>query len=149
MNYPLHEQELLALVDIVKSYEHWLIGRPFTAVTDSQAMLSLMRQKHLSPRQWRSITYLSKFDIKFKFIPGKRNIFANLLSRIAERSTYQHDLPYLEESEILVRAIQLRRGKTLLEEPAIKRNSPKNSRPNRGPSADDSHGVETLKPKPG
>jgi RNase H-like domain found in reverse transcriptase/Integrase zinc binding domain/Chromo (CHRromatin Organisation MOdifier) domain len=127
-NYPVHEQELLALVDIVKSYEHWLLGRPFTAVTDSQAMLSLMKQKHLSPRQWRAMTYLSTFDIKFEFLPGKRNIIADLLSRIAERSTYQHDLPYLEESdETAVAAMQLRRGKTLLETPLINTRSHKSA----------------------
>src|SRR5438876_11975762 len=62
-NYPVHKQELLALEDTIKSYEHWLIGRPFTAVTDSQAMLSLLKQKHLSLRQWQSVMYLSKFDI--------------------------------------------------------------------------------------
>ena len=120
-NYPVHEQELLALEDTIKSYEHWLIGRPFTAVTDSQAMLSLMKQKHLSPRQWRSVTYLSKFDITFKFIEGKKNIIADLLSRIAERSTYKHDLPYLQETDTHLAAIQLRRGKTLLDKPAIKK----------------------------
>src|SRR5436189_3985101 len=127
MNYPVHEQELLALEDIIKSYEHWLIGRPFTAFTDSQAMLSLLKQKHLSPRQWRSVTYLSKFDIKFQFIQGKKNIIADLLSRIAERSTYQHDLPYVEESDAHLAAMQLRRGKTLLEEPQIKKQSKKRS----------------------
>ena len=88
-------------------------------------MLSLMKQKHLSPRQWRSVTYLSKFDINFKFIEGKKNIIADLLSRIAERSTYKHDLPYLEESDAHLAAIQLRRGKTLLEKPAIKKRSSK------------------------
>jgi hypothetical protein len=126
-NYPVHEQELLALVDLVKSFEHWLLGRPFTAVTDSQAMLSLMKQKHLSPRQWRAMTYLSKFDMHFEFLPGKKNIIADLLSRIAERSTYQHNLPYLEESDELddsmLGAIQLRRGKVLLEKPVIKKRS--------------------------
>src|SRR5436305_13350109 len=117
----VNEQELLALEDTIKTYEHWLIGRTFTAFTDSQDMLSLMKQKHLSPRQWRSVTYLSKFDINFKFIEGKKNIIADLLSRIAERSTYKHDLPYLEESDTHLAAIQLRRGKTLLEKPAIKK----------------------------
>src|SRR5205814_10361721 len=120
-NYPVHEQELLALEDTIRSYEHWLIGRPFIAVTDSQAMLSLMKQKHLSPRQWRTVTYLSKFDITFEFVEGKRNVIADLLSRIAERSTYKHDLPYLEESEAHLAAMQLRKGKTLPEEPLIKR----------------------------
>src|SRR5437762_8263573 len=123
-NYPVHEQELLALEDTIRSYEHWLIGRPFIAVTDSQAMLSLMKQKHLSPRQWRTVTYLSKFDINFEFVAGKKNIIADLLSRIAERSTYKYDLPELEESDLHLNAISLRRGKVLLEEPAIKRRAP-------------------------
>jgi transposase InsO family protein len=143
-NYPVHEQELLALVDIIKSYEHWLIGRPFTAYTDSQAMLSLMKQKHLSPRQWRAVTYLSKFDIQFEFIPGKKNIIADLLSRIAERSTYQHDLPYLEEDDTHLAAIQLRRGKTLLETPAIKRRIPK-SIPNLDTGAPTGRNLPTAK----
>jgi hypothetical protein len=36
----------------------------FAAYTDSQAMLSLMKQKHRSPRRWRVVTCLSKFDIQ-------------------------------------------------------------------------------------
>jgi hypothetical protein len=65
------------------------------------------------------MTYLSKFDIQFEVLRGKKNSMADLISRIAERSTYQHDLPYLEESDELddsmLGAIQLRRGKVLLE----------------------------------
>src|SRR5436190_9280391 len=80
----------------------------------------LQTEKHLSPRQWRTVTYLSKFDIKFEFVPGKKNVIADLLSRIAERSTYQYDLSELEESELDLNAMSLRRGK-VLEEPAIKR----------------------------
>src|SRR5436305_3308026 len=90
-------------------------------------MLSLMKQKHLSLRQWRLITYLSKFDINFKFIEEKKNIIADLLSRIAKRSTYKHDLSYLEESNAHLAAIQLRRDKTLLKKPAIKKRSFKQS----------------------
>ena len=67
------------------------------------------------------VMYLSKFDITFEFVEGKRNVIADLLSRIAERSTYKHDLPYLEESEAHLAAMQLRKGKTLSKEPLIKR----------------------------
>lgn len=145
-NYPVHEQELLALVDLIKSYEHWLLGRPFTAVTDSQAMLSLMKQKFLSPRQWRAMTYLSKFDMTFKFIPGKKNIIADLLSRIAERSTYKHNRPYLSESddeESAITAIQLRRGKTLLEKSLFKKRT---SRPRNTPTNATSKSTPTQEP---
>ena len=78
-----------------------------------------------SPRQWRTVTYLSKFDITFEFVERKKNIIADLLSRIAERSTYKNDLPYLEESEAHLAAIQLRRGKMLLEKPLTKRRNVK------------------------
>jgi RNase H-like domain found in reverse transcriptase/Integrase zinc binding domain/Retrotransposon gag protein/Retroviral aspartyl protease/Reverse transcriptase (RNA-dependent DNA polymerase)/Chromo (CHRromatin Organisation MOdifier) domain/Zinc knuckle len=130
-NYPTHEQELLALEDLLKSYEHWLLGRKFTVITDSQQMLSLLTQKSLSHRQMRTVIYLSQFDIEFRHIEGKKNIIADLLSRIAERATYRNDLPAVIESadnddnpyETVLRAyaIQLRRGKVLLDEPQIKR----------------------------
>ena len=48
-----------------------------------------------------------------------------MLSRIAERSTYKKDLPYVEESDAHLAAMQLRRGKTLLEEPQIKKRTKK------------------------
>ena len=129
LNYPVHEQELLALEDLIKSYEHWLLSRPFTAVTDSQAILSLLKQKHLSPRQWRSVIYLSKFDITFEFIEGKKNIIVDLLSRIAERSTYKRNLPFVKESDPQVVAIQLCHGKQLLEKPQIKKRSTSSAKP--------------------
>jgi hypothetical protein len=124
-NYSVHEQELLALQDLIKSYEHWLIGRPFITVTDSQPMLELLKQKYLSHRQMRTVLYLSKFDITWEFVPGKKNIIADLLSRVAERSTYRHDLPVLEEDDSHLAAIQLRRGKVLLEMPAPKKRQAK------------------------
>jgi hypothetical protein len=132
-NYPVHEQELLALQDLIESYEHWLIGRPFIAVTDSQPMLALLKQKYLSHRQMRTVLYLSKFDITWEFVPGKKNIIADLLSRIAERSTYRHDLPVLEEDDSHLGAIQLRRGKVLLEQPVLKK------RPSRATVEHDEH----------
>jgi hypothetical protein len=106
---------------MIRSYEHWLIGRPFIAVIDSQAMLSLMKQKHLSLRQWRTFMYLSNFDITFEFIEGKKNVIADLLSKIVEQSMYRYNLPYLKESDTHLTAIQLRYSKTLLEKPLIKK----------------------------
>ena len=61
-----------ALGDLIKSYEHWLIGGPIIAITDSHAILSLLKQKRLSPRRRRSVFCLSKFDITFEFIEGNR-----------------------------------------------------------------------------
>jgi RNase H-like domain found in reverse transcriptase len=49
-NYPTHEQEPLAVVDILKTYYHLMAGREFTLLADPQAMTSIFSQKHLSPR---------------------------------------------------------------------------------------------------
>ena len=124
-NYP--EQELLFLQDLIKSYEHWLIGRPFRAVIDSEPMLALLKQKYLSHRQMRTVLYLTKFDITRGFVAGKKNIFADLLSGVVERSTYRHDLPVLEEDDSHLAAIQLRRGKVLLDKPVLKKRQVKHS----------------------
>ena len=131
-NYVTHEQELLALEDLLKSYEHWLLGRKFIVITDSEPMLSLLKQKSLSPRQMRTVMFISKFDIEFRHVEGKKNIIADLLSRIAERSTFRNDLPTVSEAEdensnpyethhLYAAPIQLRRGKVLLDQPFIKR----------------------------
>jgi transposase InsO family protein len=143
-NYPAHEQELLAVVDMLETYYHLLAGRKFTLVTDSQAMLSLFTQRHLSPRQSRWVIFLNQFQMNIVHLPGKKNIIADLLSRIPERSSYVADtLQYVPDSVDIpeqntfpsmsatlpsttppppeAAAITLRRGKVLLEKPAIRK----------------------------
>jgi hypothetical protein len=142
-NYPAHEQELLAVVDMLETYYHLLAGRKFTLVTDSQAMLSLFTQRHLSPRQSRWVIFLNQFQMEIVHLPGKKNIIADLLSRIPERSTYvANSLEFVPDSVDIpdqnnfpgppaappappappaAAAITLRRGKVLLETPAIRK----------------------------
>lgn len=97
--------------------------------------------------------YLSKFDLKFEFLSEKKNIIADLLSRVAERSTYQHDLSYLKESDddddSMIGAIQLWREKTLLEIAIIRKRS-KKSRSRAGSALTSSQSVmpEAASPQP-
>src|SRR5437667_3893024 len=81
-NYPMHEQELLTVEDLVKSNERLLIGRPFVLVTDSQAN-GLIDEAEACFSSSMANGHLSKFDITFEFIPDKKIIIADLLSRIA------------------------------------------------------------------
>ena len=72
----------------------------------------------------------------FEFVEGKKNIIADLLSRIAECSTYKKNLPFVEESDAHLAAIQLRQGKMLLEQPQITKRSKKRAKtPSPGPSS--------------
>ncbi|KAJ3474471.1 hypothetical protein NLI96_g12441 [Meripilus lineatus] len=62
-NYPVHEQELLAIVE-------------------SQGIRVIKTQKHLSPRQHRWVDVLNEFDYDINYIPGETNVLADALSRI-------------------------------------------------------------------
>ena len=86
-NYPVHEQELLALVETLKRFRGILHGTRFTVRTDHRALTHLMKQKNLSARQHRWLDVLSEFDFEIEYIPGETNRFADALSRIYSDET--------------------------------------------------------------
>ena len=92
-NYPVHEQELLALIETLKRFRGILHGTKFTVRTDHKALIHLMKQKDLSPRQHRWLDILNEFDFTIEYIPGETNELADALSRI-----------YSDEQEGVIRA---------------------------------------------
>src|ERR1700749_2529932 len=52
-NYPVHEQELLAIVHALREWRHYLLGNRFTVVTDHRSLQYLQSQDKLSARQAR------------------------------------------------------------------------------------------------
>ena len=80
-NYPTREQELLALVDALKHWRHYLIGAPFQIKTDHKSLEYLQTQPHLSGRLVRWSQYLQEYDFSLQHIRGVDNIVADALSR--------------------------------------------------------------------
>ena len=79
--YPVHDRELLAIVRALQAFRHLLDGAPVTIVTDHSALTHFFTQPHLTSRQLRWSLFLSQFNAKLKYEPGRNNIVADALSR--------------------------------------------------------------------
>ena len=81
--YPVHEQELLAVIIALKEWRHYLHGNPFTirVLTDHHSLQWLRTQPQVSARQARWLERLAEFDFKIEYQEGKKNVVADSLSR--------------------------------------------------------------------
>src|SRR5947207_2093369 len=87
ISYPTHDQELLAIVDACKYFQHILLGNHFTIITDNSSLKTLLSKptKLLNNHQVHWIEILSPFDFEILHIPGSKNIIADALSRLHEK----------------------------------------------------------------
>jgi hypothetical protein len=92
-NYPVHELELLAIVESLKRFSHLLQGVKFRIYTDHMGLEWITTQKKLSPRQARWLEVLADFDFEIIHVPGEMNKLADALSRM-----------YSDEPQGIVRA---------------------------------------------
>jgi hypothetical protein len=79
--YPVHEQELLAILNALKAWRHYLGGRHFTVTTDHESLKYLETSTMATPRQMRWTAWLSEFDFTIKYARGDTNVAADALSR--------------------------------------------------------------------
>ncbi|MCW2743449.1 MAG: uncharacterized protein JWR45_3871 [Blastococcus sp.] len=86
-NYPVHEQELLAVISALKEWRHYVFGKEFKVVTDHQSLRYLGTQPNLSPRQVRWMEFLQQFEpFVIEYQPGKGNVVADALSRRSDHN---------------------------------------------------------------
>jgi hypothetical protein len=84
LNYPVHEQELLAVICALDEWRHYLYGQHFTIITDHRSLQYINTQPHLSARQRRWVEKLQQFDFTIEYKDGKSNVVADALSRRAD-----------------------------------------------------------------
>ena len=80
--YPTHDQELLAIIDSLRVWRHLLEGskHPVIIFTDNLALKYFTTAQDLSNRQARWSQFLSRFDYRIRYVPGRKNK-ADALSR--------------------------------------------------------------------
>ena len=80
-NYPVHEKEMLALVDTLEEWRHYFLGVVVLVYTEKSALSYLQKNPKPSPRQVRWLEKLQRYDLKISHIPGRSNVAADALSR--------------------------------------------------------------------
>ncbi|XP_075431242.1 GDP-D-glucose phosphorylase 1 isoform X2 [Ascaphus truei] len=83
-NYDVGNRELLAVKMALQEWRHLLEGskEPFTILTDHKNLLYIENARRLGPRQARWALFFSRFDFHLSYIPGTKNVKADVLSRI-------------------------------------------------------------------
>jgi RNase H-like domain found in reverse transcriptase/Reverse transcriptase (RNA-dependent DNA polymerase)/Integrase zinc binding domain/Retroviral aspartyl protease/Integrase core domain/Chromo (CHRromatin Organisation MOdifier) domain len=81
--YPVHEQELLAIIHSLSTWRHYLHGAQFTVrvMTDHKSLQHFKTQPQLSARQTRWLDVIADYDFEIEYIEGKTNVVADGLSR--------------------------------------------------------------------
>lgn len=75
--------ECLAIKEAVKYWQHWLMGKEFTVYSDHKPLENLNLKARTDEELGDLTYYLSQYNFKVRYNPGKTNQEANCLSRNA------------------------------------------------------------------
>ena len=75
INYKIHDKELLAIVDSFRDMQAWLVGspHPISVISDHKNLEYFMSSCVLNHRQAHWSMFLSEFNFKLDYAPGKKN----------------------------------------------------------------------------
>ena len=100
LHYPVHELELLAIVDEVQLFHPQLYGPRFPVVTDNKALSYVLSQTNLPYHQTRGRMFLQSYDFDIIHRPGKDNVLEDPLSRIGEEREASADMILVDPTEM-------------------------------------------------
>ena len=81
-NYNTTEKELLSVVFACNKFRTYILGYPVTVRSDHKSISFLKRCKLSHGRLTRWVLALQEYDITWEYIPGRKNVAADVLSRI-------------------------------------------------------------------
>jgi hypothetical protein len=98
-NYSVGDLELLAVVSALRQYQHYLIDRKVTIVSDSVTVQFLHKLPLLSVRHRRMAAYLMQFNLTTRFLKGSQNYVADCLSRMFEDLTDEQKVEFQQQRD--------------------------------------------------
>uniref|UniRef100_A0ABD2WAQ9 RNA-directed DNA polymerase n=1 Tax=Trichogramma kaykai TaxID=54128 RepID=A0ABD2WAQ9_9HYME len=103
--YSTYDRELLAVSASIKHFERILEGRTFTTWTDHRPLVYAAQQRSdkASPRQVRSLEFISRFNTTLKHARGEDNVVADALSRTEPSEDTAQDNEVCNNNETLSR----------------------------------------------
>jgi reverse transcriptase-like protein/integrase-like protein len=99
-NYSTPDKELLAIVQTLKKFRHYLQGTKYPVIvkSDHQNLKTFTTTKVLNARQARWVEELSSYDFVIEHVKGKENVVADSLSR---RPDYRDENPEERKESLL------------------------------------------------
>ena len=82
-NYGSYEGEMLSVIWVFFKFRHFLVGQPFTHITDNKALFWILENKNPSAKIAKWLLTIHDYDFKVLHKPGKSNTNADSLSRLA------------------------------------------------------------------
>lgn len=86
-------RELFAIIEAVKKWRQYLLGRKFQIFTDQRSLKHLLTQVIQSPDQHKWASKLLGYDFEVHYKPGKENRVADALSRIDDSQLLSISVP--------------------------------------------------------
>src|ERR1700731_664955 len=81
LNYDVYDLEMLAIIQALEEWQHYLYGQEFEIHTDHHNLAYFWKPNPLNGRQNRWNQFLSQFDFKIVLRARKSNAVADSLSR--------------------------------------------------------------------
>jgi hypothetical protein len=82
-HYPTHDLELAAVVMVLRTWRHYLLGNVIHICMNHKSLKYIFTQLDLNMRQRRWLELIKDYEMYVHYHPGKVNIIADVLSRKA------------------------------------------------------------------